>query len=256
FDNFDAWRGPYGELPVSPLREKVIQSLPAGLVLVSDELHAQEHSLEAFIPFLQYPGFSRGGSEDNAGNPPAVEILPILVTRLSGELFDTAVAALADALREQFRHSDMRLGRDVVILISADCVHYGDEQWGAGGYAPFGVGEDGYRRAVDQDLDIIRASLTGPVDQKKVALFRSRVERDDLAWPYQVTWCGVYSIPFGLSVLGSLSREEGREDPRGILLGYSTSLDPGKLDLEGTGLGATNINTLRHWVGYSAIGYW
>ncbi|UCF06456.1 MAG: AmmeMemoRadiSam system protein B [bacterium] len=259
FDRFRAWKGPYGDTPVSPLREAVIASLPRELVLVSDEIHGEEHSLEAFIPFLQfYERYHRerifGGASKDA--QPRIEILPILVSRLPGALFEAAVDTLAAVLLTQIDAQSLKLGRDVMVLISADCVHYGDEKWGGRNYAPFGVGEKGYERGVEQDLDIIRTSLTGVVGGDRIASFRTTVERDDFHWPYKVTWCGVYSIPFGLSVLSRMCELYGREPPEGFLLRYATSIDPGRLPLDWTGLGVTNINTLRHWVGYAAIGYW
>ena len=77
------------------------------------------------------------------------------------------------------------------MLISADCVHYGDEEWGGGGYAPFGTGSEGYDKGTAQDIDIARTTLEGPLSAEKIAGFRERVERDDLEQPYKVTWCGV-----------------------------------------------------------------
>ncbi len=243
FDSFDAWRGPYGDCPVSPLRGEIIKALPEEVVLVSDEMHAEEHSLEALIPFLQY--YNRD-----------VRILPVLVSRLRGPLFDEAAALLAEAIFYATRRRGMTLGTDYVILISADCVHYGDDQWGGRNYAPFGVDREGYEQAVRQDLSIARDCLERTLDRDRIACFRKRVEREDLEWPYRVTWCGVYSIPFGLSVLLHLTERAGKAPSEGHLLRYGTSIDPGKLPIEDTGLGVTNINTLRHWVGYAAIGYW
>ncbi len=243
FESFDAWKGPYGECMVSSLRDEIIAALPPEIVLVSSEMHAGEHSLEAFIPFLQH--YNRD-----------VQILPVLVTRLEGSLFAEAVAQLAGVLHEVTGTRGMELGADYTILISADCVHYGDDRWGGRNYAPFGVEREGYEKAVAQDLSIARTCLAQTLSGESIARFRERVERDDLEWPYEVTWCGVYSIPFGLGVLLGVAERAGREPPTGHLLRYGTSIDPGPLPLGETGLGVTNINTLRHWVGHAAIGYW
>lgn len=257
FDKFRAWMGPYGECTVSPLREAVIEALPADLVLVSNEIHAEEHSLESIVPFLQYPYHTEGGYGAEGGlKGPGPEILPILVTRLRGPLFEEAADTLAQVLYRAFEERGWELGKDVVILISADCVHYGDEKWGGRNYAPFGVDRAGYEMGVEQDREIIRTSLTGTLERSGIHGFRERVERDDFQWPYKVTWCGVYSIPFGLSVLLRASELAEREPPEGVLLRYGTSLEPGRLPIDDKGLGVTNINTLRHWVGYAAIGYW
>ena len=243
FYEYSAWAGPFGEVPVSGIRDQIIEALPPELVLVSDELHAAEHSLEAFIPFLQF-------------FEPAVEIVPVLVTRLPGGLFERAGKGFAAALERICSDKGWELGEDIAIVISADCVHYGDEAWGGRNYAPFGVGAEGFGRGVAQDLDIVNSTLIGEIDGSKIGLFRELVERDDLEWPYKVTWCGVYSIPFGMTVLAEYTDRVGREKPMGHLLRYGTSLDPGKLPAEIHGLGTTNISTLRHWVGYAAVGFW
>ena len=244
FDDFSGWRGPYGVTPVSPLRERVIERLPGDIVLVDGAFHASEHSLEAFIPFLQH----YGGMD--------VEILPVLVTRFAGDSFAAAVGEMTRALAAVLDEEGLELGTGAVVMISADCVHYGDEEWGSGGYAPFGTGREGYEKATAQDIEIARTTLEGPLSAGKIASFRERIERDDLEWPYKVTWCGVYSIPFGLSVLDGLAAAQGRPAPCGHILGYGTSLEPGALPVEETGLGATNIATERHWVGYLGMGYW
>ncbi len=243
FEDHAAWTGPYGNVPVSGVRDQIIESLPPELVLVSDELHAAEHSLEAFIPFLQF-------------FEPEVEIVPVLVTRLPGDLLEEAGKGFAAALERICSDKGWELGKDIAIVISADCVHYGDEAWGGRNYAPFGVGAEGFGRGVAQDLDIANSTLIGEIDGSKIDLFRERVERDDLEWPYKVTWCGVYSIPFGLTVLADYADRTGRGSPIGHLLRYGTSLDPGMLPGEIHGLGTTNISTMRHWVGYAAVGFW
>jgi AmmeMemoRadiSam system protein B len=256
FDDFDAWQGPYGLTPVSSLRERVISLLPPELVLVSNELHSKEHSLEAFIPYLQHYGQIRSSTSFDQEEVAGPEILPILVPRLPGKLFERAAVELAEVLAAELAGLGLAVGADYQFLISADCVHYGDEAWGSGGYAPFGVDTMGYSKGVEQDIEIAQSSLTGILSEKRISHFRELVENNDLEWPYKVTWCGVYSIPFGLRVMLEMSGFLGRDVPIGILLRYATSLDPGALPLEDTGLGKTNIATLRHWVGYAAIGYW
>lgn len=246
FDDYDAWRGPYGDVPVSSLRRRVIELLPPEIVLVSRELHAAEHSIEGLIPFLQYPGY---------GGPPEREILPMLATRQSGESFDRVVEALAAALGTALEENGLALGTGAAIVVSADCVHYGDDQWGGRDYAPFGTGREGYELAVAQDIEIARSTLAGPLTGASIRLFRERIERDDLQWPYRVTWCGVYSIPIGLGVLERLAARSGNRAPRGRILGYGTSIEPGPVPAGGSGLGTTAVNTLRHWVGYVSVVY-
>jgi AmmeMemoRadiSam system protein B len=243
FDDFTAWKSAYGACPVSPVREEIIAALPADLTLVNDTIHSEEHSLEGFIPILMH-------------YVPDVEIVPILVTRLSGDRLENAADTLASVVSIIMGKHRWKLGKDVVLLVSADCVHYGDEEWGGRNYAPFGADEAGYAKGVAQDRDVVRSSLTGPLSREKIDVFREKVENDDFQQPYKITWCGVYSIPFGLSVLERLSELAGRRSPRGFMLVYGTSVDPPKLPLESVGLGTTAIATVRHWVGYTAVGYW
>jgi AmmeMemoRadiSam system protein B len=243
FEDFNAWKSAYGNCPVSPVRDEIITALPRDLVLVSDEMHSEEHSLEGFIPILMH-------------YVPKVEIVPILVTRLNGERFGAASDELAAVISKIMKRHHWKLGKDVVILVSADCVHYGDEEWGGRNYAPFGAGEEGYGKGVAQDRDVIESALTGRLSDERIGVFREKVENNDFQQPYKITWCGVYSIPFGLSVLERVAKRTTGRVPEGFMLVYGTSVDPPKLPLERLGLGTTAIATLHHWVGYTAIGYW
>ncbi len=256
FDRYMSWKGPYGEVAVSSVREGVTGALPGELVLVSNELHGKEHSIEGIIPFLQYSMRKETGDATGGRDDAGFEILPILVTFLPGDSFASAVDELSRVLYAEFDERGMILGRDYIVLISSDCVHYGDEGWGGRDHAPFGTGRDGYEKAVSRDIEIVREALTGVITAEKIGIFRDRVDSYEFEWPYKIPWCGVYSIPFGLSLLGRLSEMEGRTLPDGIMIDYSTTLDPGPLDLAGEGTGATNIANLRHWVGFVSVGYW
>lgn len=255
FDSFSAWRGPLGDLPVSPIRDELISRLPPDMVMISNELHATEHSIEGLVPFVQY---NRACACEKRGEAieGKLEILPVLITRLAGESFESTLDEVALALYSEMERRNMKLGRDYVVLVSADCVHYGDDGWGTRTYAPFGVDREGYEKAVKQDIDIARSTLTGVIDDSMISRFREKIDNFSFEYPYKIPWCGVYSIPFGVSMIERLCRLEGREPPEGILLDYSTSIEPDSLGREETGLGATNVATLRHWVGYTSVGYW
>jgi len=263
FESFDAWKGPYGELPVSRLREQLIEALPQDYVMVSNDIHAAEHSLEALLPLVQYR-FRKGVEANKASRSGGAgndlncrpEIVPVLVTRFQGGSQAVAADTLAGALARLLLKKGWRLGEDVQILISADCVHYGDQKWGSRNYAPYGTGEEGYRTAVEREMEIIDSSLVGKVSPERIGNFRRMVEKDDLEWPYKITWCGVYSIPFGLSALRRLTQLTEGRSPRGVLLRYGTTLDPGRIEMESGDMGVTNIATYRHWVGHAAVGYW
>jgi len=243
FGDFTAWRIGGGTCPVSPVRDEIVAALPPGLVLVNDTIQSEEHSLEGFVPMLQH-------------FVPKIEIVPILVTRLGGGTFDAAADTMAAIISKIMRIHGWRLGTDLQIIVSADCVHYGDEEWGGRNYAPFGTGLEGYGKGIAQDRHVIRSSLEGTLSPEKIGVFKDMVDSNDFQQPYKITWCGVYSIPFGLSVLDRLAAREGRKALEGFMLVYGTSLAPPKLPLEHTGLGVTAVATPRHWVGYTAIGYW
>ena len=256
FDDYKSWKGPYGDIDISLFGDKLIDSLPEDIVLVSNELHGKEHSIEGILPFLQYPGIGAGDEDKRKKDHSGFEILPVLVTFLPGESFDSAVEDLSRALYAELKELNMTLGRDYLVLISADCVHYGDEGWGGRDHAPFGTEKEGYEKAVSRDIEIVETTLTGTLSKDKIDLFRETVDSFEFEWPYKIPWCGVYSIPFGLSLLCRLSEMEGRDLPDGVMIDYSTSLDPGPLKFNGKGTGATNIANLRHWVGYASVGYW
>lgn len=94
----DAFASPLGEMEVDGELRSVALSLPQ--VVVSDEAHAREHSLEVHLPFLQM----------TLGE---VTVLPILVGRVP-------VEAVADALDAVFG------GPETLVVVSTDLSHYAD----------------------------------------------------------------------------------------------------------------------------------
>ena len=51
FDSFTHWKGCYGNIQVSALREKIIAGLPQNIYEVNDEMQTIEHSVEGILPF-------------------------------------------------------------------------------------------------------------------------------------------------------------------------------------------------------------
>jgi len=241
FDSFRAWHGPYGEMPISPLREDLLHTLPDGDVLVSNEIHADEHSLEGMVPFLQHH------------NRTAV-IVPILVPTMSWERLKALAARTAAALGGAMQNRGLALGEDVALLISSDSVHYGDEDWGGRTFDDFGTNGAGYDKAVARDLSLIHDHLTGTISLAGLEGFYRKVIAEDYH-EYRITWCGRFSIPFGLATLVHLVSGQGAAAPRGDLLRYGTTLDPGRSDPGVPGLGVTARASLHHWVGFTSIGY-
>lgn len=242
FDSFDAWHGPYGAVPISPLRADLLEGLSAEDALVHEELQRIEHSVEALVPFLQH--FDRDAL-----------LVPVLVPYMSFERLSELAARMAAVLAAAMEARGLELGEDVAILISSDAVHYGDDGWGGVRFDDFGVDQAGYERGVARDRRFIADYLTGAPSLEKLSeLFHHLVEED--VHEYRVSWCGRFSIPFGVALLSAIEEDLALPASRGRLLRYGTTLDPGASDPGVEGLGFTAPANLRHWVGFASIGYW
>ncbi|MHC4942429.1 MAG: AmmeMemoRadiSam system protein B [Planctomycetota bacterium] len=241
FEDFEAWHGPYGPVPISPLRAALLSELADEDVWMDNELHGGEHSIEGMVPFLQH--FNREAA-----------IVPILVPYMSWDRLSELAEKTSDALSRIMKAQNLKLGEDVAILISADCVHYGDQGWGGKRFDDFGNNGRAYDQAVARDLSLVSDCLTGVISLAQLKRFFERVVAEDYH-EYKITWCGRFSIPFGLSTLIHLNERLGDSAPSGDLLRYGTTLDPGRTDPGVPGLGVTAPANLHHWVGFVAIGY-
>jgi len=243
FDSFQAWRGPYGPVRPSRLRDELIERLPKQDIIIDNDMHTVEHSVEAIVPWLQ--AYHRD-----------VEIVPILVPYMDWPTMDRISGEVSSALGAIMREKGWVLGRDVAIIASADAVHYGDAGWGGSTYADFGTGPEGYASAVDRDRRLIATALSGvPTEGNLRRFLYACVDSTDVM-RYTLTWCGRFSVPFGISVASQVSEMLDGNPLKGTLLDYGTSLEEISLDLEAIpGLGVTAPNNLHHWVGYPSIGY-
>lgn len=107
--DFESYETPLGRVPVDNRGSGILRECP--LVGFHPEAHAQEHSLDIQVPFLQvlFPE-----------SPPS--ILPLLVGRLEEEDYPR----LAQCIREV-------LDPETVLVVSSDFTHYGPRF----GYVPF-----------------------------------------------------------------------------------------------------------------------
>ena len=242
FDSYEEWRGPYGPVPVSPLRNTLLERLPPSDYTIHNEMQSVEHSVEGLIPFLQFYNHD-------------VQIVSILVPYMNWEKLDEISRNLARVLSTIITENQFVLGQDVAFLCSNDCVHYGDQGWGGKNYAPFGADIKGYEQAVERDLNLIDQYLIRQLESEKLRdFFFQLVDQDDVR-KYKITWCGRFSVPFGLNCIQYLMNDLQHPPLTGYLLRYDTSVAAGELPLKDFGLGTTAPSNLRHWGGYCAIGY-
>jgi AmmeMemoRadiSam system protein B len=236
FDPYPAWRAPDGEVRVSPLRDDLIARLPKEDVVRSAAMHDSEHSLEALVFWLRHLRSD-------------LEIVPIIVPAASFARLDTLAAHLGEALDGAMHARGLALGRDVAIAISTDGIHYGPDfrqtRFGDGGAVA-------YEKAVALDRSLL-ASMRGPLRtamaERLFATFVDPAHPDDYRW----TWCGRFSVPFGLLLLERLGRSQG--GAVGHPLAYATSVGAPELPVRELGLGETAPANLFHFVGYPAAAF-
>jgi AmmeMemoRadiSam system protein B len=242
FESFEGWQSAYGEIKVSWLRNEIVEKLPIDMLIVHDSMHMVEHSIESMLPFLQY--FN-----------PDVEIIPVLVPYMNFERMQQISISLASCINQVMEKHNLIWGNDFALLITTDAVHYGDEEWGGKNYAPFGVDSMGYLRAVEHEHEIINNCLVGELTEERIKRFFGYTVDPNNYMEYQWTWCGRYSVPFGLLTtlkMNSLSKNVPLD---GHFIGYTNSIDHEPIPFDDLGMGRTAIATQRHWVGYTSVGF-
>ncbi len=241
FDSFSHWQMPYGDVQVSGLRNEIINKLSNDIYQVNDSAQASEHSTEAIIPFLQY--FNKD-----------VQIVSILVPYMPFERMNEISTILAGAITEVMKKNELVWGEDYAVIISTDAVHYGDRDWGGKNFAYYGSDSAGYNKAVGHEMEIINNCLTGNILREKVKKFVNYTVKEDNYLDYKWTWCGRYSVPFGLLTVLNMENYTG-DELKGVLVKYATSIDHQRIKVDDIGMGITAPANLNHWVGYAAIGY-
>ncbi len=232
FDDYSQWQAPYSPVAVDvSLRKYLEQHLRKGDFKVSRKAHDLEHAAEAMVPFLQY--YNR-----------RVKILSIMVTRMSWWRLKELSSRLAGALHSYIKENHLKIGKDIAFIISTDATHYGPDF----NYQPFGLDEAAHAKATSEDRELGRRFLSGNITEGKIRGFTDRL------WGERIPWCGVYSVPFGLMTILRLSELEGK-GLRGVALRYGDSYSLGVLPVFRKGIGITAPFSLKHWVGYWAIGY-
>jgi hypothetical protein len=104
-------------------------------------------------------------------------------------------------------------------------------------------------------MALLRGPLAGPLTGEKIrSLFETFV---DPARPdeYRLTWCGRFSVPFGLMLLERTARALTQGPPVGHPVAYATSVGWPELPVRDAGLGETAPANLYHFVGYPAAAF-
>jgi AmmeMemoRadiSam system protein B len=241
FDTYDKWHAAYSNVKISPLREQIMKNLPQSDYIIHDSLQLEEHSVEAFVPFLQY--YNKN-----------VEIVSILIPHMPFSDMQKYSDDLAKALNKVMKDNKLQWGKDIALIVSTDAVHYGDEDWGGKNYAPYGCDTAGYKSAVDHEHEIMKNCLQNP-DTTSARKFVEYTVKDNDWHEYKWTWCGRYSVPFGLLTASKLQKISGGAPLKLAITDYSTSIAHKPLKVEDLQMGATAPANLHHWVGYAVAGF-
>jgi AmmeMemoRadiSam system protein B len=242
FGSYTQWDGPYGTIPVSPLRNELLRKLKKNTYIVHDSMMQVEHSLEAITPFLQK-------------NNKAVEIIPMLVPHMTFQNMELFSEDISKALGDITKTNKLIYGQDIAVVISNDAVHYGSEDWGGKDLAPFGTNGIGNERAKQKDLTIIKECLEGEMTSAKIKKFNEyTVDQEDFK-EYAWVWCGRYSVPFGLLVANKLNQNLYKANLSGDLIDWRSSLNNAHIKVTDIGMGHTAPATSKHWVAFVGMGY-
>ena len=237
-DEFSAWAGLGAPVTISGLRERLKKDLEKDDFIVSNKAHAQEHSIEALVPFLQF-------------NNPGIRITPIMVTAMPFERMEELSDRLAEVLAGYVRENKLQLGRDIVFLISADANHYGRDF----DNIPFGEDEKAHALGIAQDRRIAGELVEGTLTDEKIRRLTREVWGNTYLESGNTYWCGKYDIPFGLLVIRKAVCMVTGRGLKGELLRYSDTYSDGVLPLRQAGFGITAPYSLKHWVGAFSAGF-
>lgn len=239
FDSYRAWRSPDGDVPVSGIRDEIVNLLPKGDFVRDDVAHDSEHSLEALVFWLRH-------------ERPDLQIVPVIVPAMGFQRMQELTDRLATAIATVMTAHHWRLGRDLAVAISSDAVHYGADF----GYTPYGDGGvEAYVKACEKDRSLLTGPLAGPVTTAKVEQFYSTCVNPEEPSQYRLTWCGRFAIPLGMLMLERTTAALGLPAPVGHPIAYGTSISAPELPVRDVGLGETAQANLYHFVGYPAVAF-
>lgn len=241
FDYYSTWPGPYKPVKISSLRDYLKENLDPDRVIISNDAHAMEHSVEGMIPFLQYENRD-------------VELTPILVTAMDFPSMEKIADELSTILSAYIKEKNLTLGKDIFFLISADANHYGKDF----DNVPFGEDEAAHETGTSLDKKIASMYLEGRMTVEKVKGLTGTLCGSDFRKTGDTLWCGRYSIGLGMMTVIRLTEKLNKNKQlTGRVLAYSDTYSDGVIPLKKPGFGITAPFSLKHWVGYLAAGfYW
>jgi AmmeMemoRadiSam system protein B len=238
-DEFKYWPGIKKPIPVSRLREFLMERLDPEVYVKNNRAHEIEHSIEALLPFLQY--FN-----------PEVKITPIMVTPMPFVRMEEVSAKLAEVITDYMNENHLAAGKDIFFLVSSDGNHYGKDF----NNSPFGEGEKAWETALQLDQRLIGTYLTGVMDRDKIEGLTKELWGETYIDYRNTYWCGKYSVPFGLLTVEKIMALTLNKKINGMLFRFSDTYSEGVLPLKKTGMGTTAPFSLRHWVSFFSIGYY
>ena len=110
-----------------------------------------------------------------------------------------------------------------------------------------------YEKAAEKDRSLLLGPLSGELTREKIQALYSTFVDPENPDQYRWTWCGRFSVPFGLLLLDQLARSAGTAV--GHPIAYATSVGAPELPLRELGLGSTAPANLYHFVGYPAAAF-
>lgn len=236
-DEFDYWKGPYGNVKVSDLRNEIKSKLYTDFYEVNNLAHSLEHSIEALIPFLQH--YNR-----------EIKITPVMVTRMPLDRMDSIAVKLSEVILNYANLKNLKPGKDLFILISNDANHYGED---FNNY-PYRLDELAHERATNEDRRIAFL-FNGDISNGKIADLTRELWTETEAKEIYPLWCGRYPIIMGLLTTKHLSEKLGKSIS-GKLFCYSDTFSEKVLSFIKSEMGLTAPFSLKHWVGFLSAGFY
>ncbi len=236
-ERYKYWHGPYGNVNISPLREKIKKEISPQYLMVSNKAQRIEHSIEALIPFLQH--YNRN-----------LTITPIMVTGMNFNRADSISSQLATIIENYIKEKNYKLGKDIFFLISNDANHYGKDF----DNSPYGLDSAAHKTATGNDQRIIHTYIQRTIDKDDLLNLTHEIWHNN-SKPIPL-WCGRYPIIMGLLTTTKIVRDLTGKNIEGKLFKYSDTLTEGVLPVKGTHMGLTAPVSTKHWVGFFSAGFY